>query len=496
MGSYHVRRIAKEGRISEVWLSAIESKDNSWDDCQCRDGKKSAIRVMIPKELRSIPANGPSPDSTGLPEAHSAQVLRQRAEALAGERARAIPEDPEALSPQVARRALHELRVHQIELEMQNEELRRTQEELEGSRARYFDLYDLAPVAYFTLSDQGLILTANLTAAKLFGVARGDLVKQPFSSFVLRADQDIYYLNRKALWETGDSQVWEMRVLMKDAAPFWVRVEATAAQDADGASVCRAVVSDTTESKRAERALKTTNAELQEFAYAVTHDLQEPLRMVVTFNQLLAREQQGKLGKDADQYISYSIEGALRIETLLKGLVKYLEVTEPSTDHLLPVDCNRVLLEVLVSLQAAIQQSGAKVTSDRLPTVIANEFILTQLFQNLVGNSIKYRGEATPAIHISAAKTADGWLFSVKDNGIGIDPAHAKRVFGMFKRLHGKEIPGAGIGLALCKKLVERLGGRIWVESEGGQGAVFKFTIPTEGLCQHTDRNAGRSDRQ
>ena len=435
---------------------------------------------MTPKELGSIPANGPSPNSTGSPDAHSAQTLRQRAEALAGERARATPEDPEALSPQVALRALHELRVHQIELEMQNEELRRTQEELEGSRARYFDLYNLAPVAYFTLSEQGLILEANLTAAKLFAVVRGDLVKQPFSRFVHRADQDIYYLNRKALWETGHSQMWEMRMLRKDAAPFWVRVEAIAAQDADGTLVCRAVVSDIAKSKRGEQALKATNAELQEFAYALTHDLQEPLRMVVTFNQLLAREQQGKLGKDSDQYISYSIEGALRIEALLKGLVNYLEVTEPNIDHLLPADCDRVLFEVLESLQAVIQQSGAKVTSDRLPTAIANEFILTQLFQNLIGNSIKYRGVATPAIHISAARTAEGWLFSVKDNGIGIDPAHAKRVFGMFKRLHGKEIPGAGIGLALCKKLVERQGGRIWVESERGNGSTFKFTIPTE----------------
>ena len=147
-----------------------------------------------------------------------------------------MPEDLEVLSPEVARRALHELRVHQIELEMQNEELRRTQEELEVSRARYFDLYDLAPVGYFTLSEQGLILEANLTAAKLLGVARGALVKQPLSRFILPGDQDIHYLHRKQLLETGAPQSWELRMLRKDAAPFWARVEATTAQGADGAA--------------------------------------------------------------------------------------------------------------------------------------------------------------------------------------------------------------------------------------------------------------------
>jgi chemotaxis family two-component system sensor kinase Cph1 len=436
---------------------------------------------MTPKEHRSNPATDLPTGSTSSPEAEPAQALRQRAEALAGERSGEMPENLQTLSPEVARRALHELWVHQIELEMQNEELRRTQEELEVSRARYFDLYDLAPVAYFTLSEEGLILEANLTAAKLLGVTRGALVKQHLSRFVLREDQDIYYLHRKALWQTGAPQSWEMRVLKKDAASCWVRVESTLAEGVDGASVSRTVVSDITESKRAERTLKTTNAELQAFAFALTHDLQEPLRMVVNFNQLLALEQRGRLGEDADQYISYSVEGALRIEALLKGLLNYLELPEPERDRLPLVDCNRVLSKALSVLHDAIQKSGAAVTSDRLPTVLAKEDMLTQLFQNLIGNSIKYRSEATPRVHIFAARTIEGWLFSVIDNGIGIDPADAEHVFGMFKRLHGKEVPGTGIGLALCRKVVERLGGRIWVESEAGQGAVFKFTIPAEG---------------
>jgi chemotaxis family two-component system sensor kinase Cph1 len=171
----------------------------------------------------------------------------------------------------------------------------------------------------------------------------------------------------------------------------------------------------------------------------------------------------------------------LRIEALLKGILNYWESTEREGDRLSPVDCNHVLSQTLSGLKLSIQESGAIVTFDPLPTVAAKEVMLTQLFQNLISNSIKYRGEATPTIHVSAARTAEGWLFSVRDNGIGIDPAQAERVFGMFKRLHGKEIPGTGIGLALCRKLVAHRGGRIWVESEAGRGATFKFTIPTEG---------------
>ena len=191
---------------------------------------------MTPEEGLSNPIVERFTDLTGSTEADAGQALRKRAEALAGERAGEMPENLEALPPEVALRALHELRVHQIELEMQNEELRRTQEELEVSRARYFDLYDLAPVGYFTLSEKGLILEANLTAAKLLGVARSALVKQPLSRFILPEDQDIYYLHRKALLETGAPQAWELRLLKKDGAPFWARVEATTAQGVDGVS--------------------------------------------------------------------------------------------------------------------------------------------------------------------------------------------------------------------------------------------------------------------
>ena len=245
-------------------------------------------------------------------------------------------------------------------------------------------------------------------------------------------------------------------------------------------SVCRFAVSDITESKRTERALKSANTELQDFAFALTHDLREPLRMVVTFTRLLSSELAGTLSEEVNQYMAYSLEGALRMDALLTGLLNYWDITGRGGDGESLVDCNDVLSQTRVSLQISIQQSGAAVTSDPLPTVTGIEVMLTQLFQNLIGNSIKYRSKAIPAIHLSAGRTEEGWLFAVRDNGVGIDPEHAEHIFGMFKRLHGREIPGTGIGLALCRKLVERQGGRIWVESRAGQGAIFKFTIPVE----------------
>jgi len=254
-------------------------------------------------------------------------------------------------------------------------------------------------------------------------------------------------------------------------------------------------IEDATDRKQAEDALRTTNAELQNFAYALTHDLQEPLRMVVNFTELLGREYTGKLGEEADRFISYSVEGALRIEALLKALLAYWEVNGREDDAFVSVDCGAVLAKALLNLHSAIAESGAIVTSGPLPTVTAEEIMLTQLFQNLISNSIKYRSEETPRIHVSAEKDGEGWLFAVRDNGIGIDPQDAGRVFGMFRRLHGNEISGTGIGLALCKKIVERKGGRIWVESEAGRGATFKFTIPPAGP-QRKDRGARTENGQ
>jgi len=237
-------------------------------------------------------------------------------------------------------------------------------------------------------------------------------------------------------------------------------------------------IEDATDRKQAEDALKSTNAELQHFAYALTHDLQEPVRTVVNFTELLGREYAGKMGSEADKFIGYSVAGALRIEALLKALLAYWEVGERKTDNFAAIDCGAILAKAESNLQAAIDHSGAIITTDPLPTVIAEEIMLLQLFQNLISNSIKYKSAEQPRIHVSAEREPGGWMLTVRDNGMGIDPEDTDRVFGMFKRLHGSEIPGTGIGLALCRKLVERQGGRIWVKSTPGHGSEFTFTIP------------------
>ncbi len=240
-------------------------------------------------------------------------------------------------------------------------------------------------------------------------------------------------------------------------------------------------IEDITERKRSEDSLQRLNLDLKNFTYAASHDLQEPLRMVVSYTQLLAREYQGKLGPDADQFMAYAVEGGQRMERLLRALRDYWLVTERQLDRRTSIDCGRVIGQVLQTLQISIRESGAVVNYSSLPAVLVEEVSLAMLFQNLLGNAIKYtrRGEP-PCIHISAQKDAGTWRFAVKDNGIGIEAAHLQEIFAPFKRLHGAEYPGTGIGLALCQKIVERYGGRIWVESTYGQGSTFYFTIPAE----------------
>jgi two-component system CheB/CheR fusion protein len=238
---------------------------------------------------------------------------------------------------------------------------------------------------------------------------------------------------------------------------------------------------DITERKERGDLLKRLNEDLRHFSYAASHDLQEPLRMVTSYTQLLARQYKGKLDPQADQFIAFAVEGAQRMESLLRDLREYWSANDQKIDELVRVDCGQALTKTLGLLDLRIRESGGIVSHDLLPTILAEETPLVLLFQNLIGNSLKYRrtGEL-PRVHITAEHDANAWTFSVRDNGIGIDAEHTEQIFAPFKRLHGAEYAGSGMGLAICQRVVERYGGRIWVESEYGQGSTFRFTIPSE----------------
>lgn len=232
------------------------------------------------------------------------------------------------------------------------------------------------------------------------------------------------------------------------------------------------------EKRQAQEELARSNRDLEQFAYVASHDLQEPLRMVATYTQLLAERYQGKLDENADKYIHYAVDGALRMQTLVQDLLAFSRVGRGGF-NLKPVELTPVLETVQQNLRAAIEESGAQLQFEQLPTVVADRSLLIQLFQNLIGNAIKFRSSTAPVIRVTAEKRAKEWTFSVRDNGMGIAPEHAEIIFVIFKRLHThSEYPGSGIGLAICKKIVEQHGGRIWVESQPGQGCTFKFTLP------------------
>ena len=327
---------------------------------------------------------------------------------------------------------------------------------------------------------------ANSACSKLFGRSVNQMVGKTMRELL---PNDSYYAVAKSDQEvvcSGETRTVEetaeidgiIRTFLTTKGPY---------RDADQKTIGTiGIARDITERKTSEEhqaktvgELKRSNDELQQFASVASHDLQEPLRMVASYTQLLGRRYEGRLDSDADEFIAFAVDGCNRMQRLIRDLLAYSRAGT-NGNALRKISVEAALKEALTSLRAAIEQSGAIVTHDSLPAIKTDETQLAQVFQNLVGNAIKYQGAAVPLVHVSASKTlANEWVFSVRDNGLGIEPQYFERIFILFQRLHGREeFEGTGIGLAICKKIVERLGGRIWVESQPEKGSTFYFALP------------------
>ena len=386
-----------------------------------------------------------------------------------------------------------------------NARTRRLQRELEERRQalqqeRFLigTLMDHVPDAIYFKDRQSRFIRMNRALADLFklsdpakGVGKTDL------DFFLAEHARQALADEQEIMRTGKPLVArEEKETWPDGSVTWASTTKQCLRNEKGEIIGTFGLSrDITARKRAEEALaqKTgellrSNRELEEFAYVASHDLQEPLRMIASYTQLLGRRYRGRLDAEADEFIKFAVEGATRMQVLINDLLAYSRVGTHGKPFA-PTDCAEVMSRVLANLKIAIEESGASVQHSTLPRVMADGTQLTQLFQNLISNAIKFRAQKRPEVWVSAEPVMDPlappqgpgrevWQFSVRDNGIGIEPQYFERIFVIFQRLHGREeYPGTGIGLAICKKIVERHGGRIWLESTLGQGTAFHFTL-------------------
>jgi PAS domain S-box-containing protein len=330
----------------------------------------------------------------------------------------------------------------------------------------------------------GDIEWVNNTFSLLTGHGKADVLGKNMS-FLFARGQNVYNDLCPKLNEANHHEV-ETWMHRKDDSEFPVELTLSAVRcDADMITHHVLEFSDITEFRHAReelvrrtKELSRSNQELEQFAYVASHDLQEPLRMVASYTQLIAQRYQGKLDSDADEFIAYAVDGATRMQAIINDLLVLSRVGTRNTAFA-RVDSKAALDKALANLRLIIGETGANIVCGCLPALYADGSQLTQLFQNLIGNALKFRGDLSPCVEIDAERQDEEWVFHVRDNGIGIAPEYFERIFLMFQRLHSKrEYPGTGIGLTICKKIVERHGGRIWIESEQGKGTTFYFSIP------------------
>ncbi|MGZ8481405.1 MAG: sensor histidine kinase [Candidatus Limnocylindria bacterium] len=357
-----------------------------------------------------------------------------------------------------------------------------------ASEARYRGLLEAAPDAMIVVNEAGDIVLLNVQAEKQFGYRRDELIGQPVTNiipegFAERLIADGTRSAADALAQQIGTGI-ELVARRKDGTEFAIEIMLSPLDSVDGILVTAAIrdisVRNAAEAHLASTVddLRRSNEELEHFAYVASHDLQEPLRMVSSYTQLLARRYAGQLDADADEFIAFAVDGAARMQQLIQDLLTYSRVGTKGSP-LVETPSERALAQALLNIRATIEETGAQVTYDPMPVVLADEAQLAQLFQNLIGNGIKYQHGEAPRVHVGVEGDGEGgWTFAVRDNGIGIEPQYFERIFGMFQRLHGRDdFSGTGIGLAICRKIVERHGGTISVESEPGTGSTFRFAL-------------------
>jgi signal transduction histidine kinase len=378
-----------------------------------------------------------------------------------------------------------------IELERRHRDLRRREEWLRQAaerratllESRLQALLELLEVGYFRCTLDGLLLEGNAAFARLTGLEAGPDVLARVRE--VRAGR----LGWLELWRLDGADGGlpaDAEIALAKGQRAWVSIRSTRV-DSGGESWIKGLVTDIARTKRAEQdlqranqVLQRTNEDMNQFVYAASHDLQEPLRMIVAYGQLLQRRLAPQLDAQSAGFLGHVVDGGARMQALLKDLLGYMQASAEDEPEGEPVDCEEVLDEVLLNLQGALRESGARVAHGPLPRVRARRVHVLQILQNLISNGIKYRAAAPPRIEVGAGREGELAVLWVRDEGQGFKQEYAQHIFGVFKRLHGRDYPGTGIGLALCARLVAIHGGRIWAESEPGRGATFRFSLPAD----------------
>ena len=364
---------------------------------------------------------------------------------------------------------------------------KRMEEALRESEEKYRTILENIEDGYYESDLAGSLTFFNDSVCRIWQYPREELIGLNNRRYMDQENAKKAFQAYNKVYRTGEpDKVCDYAIIRKDGTRRSIEASVSLRKDSSGKPTgFRGIVRDVTERKQAEEALRVkteelarSNRDLEQFAYVASHDLQEPLRMVTSYVELLARRYNGKLDSNADEFIGFAMDGAGRMRKLINDLLTYSRV-KTQGKALEPTECEGVLHQSLDNLKMAVEENKAVVTHDSLPTVMGDNPQLVELFQNLIGNAIKFRGSEPPCIHVSASRNGNGWIFSVRDNGIGIAPEYFKRIFIIFQRLHSREkYDGTGIGLAICQRIVERHHGRIWVASEQGKGATFYFTLP------------------